>query len=100
MRKYKKKQPKNQGSTAMGQNKQLSLHFTNISRKKITADFTGGDVTSDVGVMAVREVADKIELIEQLAKAIHMDSHHLYMKPPTVVVGKWKTLSRNTKSHS
>ena len=34
----------------MEQNKQLSLEFASISGKKVTADFTGGDVTSDVGV--------------------------------------------------
>lgn len=30
----------------MEQNKQLSLQFASISGKKVTADFTGGDVTS------------------------------------------------------
>ena len=35
----------------MEQNKQLSLQFASISGKKVTADFTGGDVTSDVGVL-------------------------------------------------
>ena len=59
----------------MGQNKQLSLQFASISGKKVTADFTGGDVTSDVGVLAMREVADKIGIIEQLAQAIHDERH-------------------------
>jgi hypothetical protein len=64
----------------MGQNKQLSLQFANISGKKVTADFTGGDVTSDVGVMAMREIADKIGIIEQLAQAIHDERHQSYVK--------------------
>ncbi len=44
----------------MEQNKQLSLQYASISGKKVTADFTGGDVTSDFGVLVMREVADKI----------------------------------------
>ena len=38
----------------MEQNTQLSLQFASVSGKKVTADFTGGDVTSDVGVMAMK----------------------------------------------
>jgi len=56
----------------MEQNKQLSLQFANISGKKVTADFTGGEATRDVGVMVMREVADKIGIIEQLAKTLHI----------------------------
>ena len=64
----------------MEQNKQLSLQFASISGKKVTADFTGGDVTSDVGVMVMREVADKIGIIEQFAQAIHDERHQSYVK--------------------
>ena len=64
----------------MEQNKQFSLEFTNISGKKVTADFTGGDVTSDVGVLVMREIADMIGIIEQLAKAIHDERHQSYVK--------------------
>ena len=39
----------------MEENKQLSIQFSSISGKKVTADFTGGEVTSDVGVMIMRE---------------------------------------------
>jgi len=35
----------------MKENKQLTLEFKNISGKKVTADYKGGEVTSDVGVM-------------------------------------------------
>jgi hypothetical protein len=64
----------------MEQNKQLSLQFASISGKKVTADFTGGDVTSDVGVLALREIADKIGIIEKLAQAIHDERHQSYVK--------------------
>jgi len=55
----------------MEQNKQFSLEFINILGKKVTADFTGGDVTSDFKVLVIRETASEIGIIEQLAQAIH-----------------------------
>ena len=64
----------------MEENTQLSIQFESISGKKVTADFTGGDVTSDVGVMAMREIANKIGIIEQLAQAIHDERHQSYVK--------------------
>ncbi len=64
----------------MEQNKQFSLEFANISGKKVTDDFTGGDVTSDVGVLVMREIANMIGIIEQLAKAIHDEHHQSYVK--------------------
>ena len=64
----------------MEQNKQLSLQFASISGKKVTADFTGGDVTSDVGVLVMRETANKIGIIEQLTEAIHDERHQSYVK--------------------
>jgi hypothetical protein len=64
----------------MEENKQLSLQFASISGKKVTADFTGGDVTSDVGVLAMREISNNIGIIEQLARAIHDERHQSYVK--------------------
>ena len=64
----------------MEENKQLTLQFASISGKKVTADFTGGDVTSDIGVMAMREIAQKTGIIEQLAQAIHDERHQSYVK--------------------
>jgi hypothetical protein len=64
----------------MEQNTQLSFNFASISGKKVTADFTGGDVTSDVGVLVMKETANKIGIIEKLAKAIHDERHQSYVK--------------------
>ena len=64
----------------MEENKQLSLQFASISGKKVTADFSGGDVTSDVGVMVMREISNKIGIIEQLTRAIHDERHQSYVK--------------------
>ena len=59
----------------MEQNKQLSLQFAFISGKKVTTDFTGGVVTSDVGVLVMIETAKRIGIIEQLAETIHDKRH-------------------------
>ena len=64
----------------MKQNKQYSFPFASISGKKVSADFSGGDVTSDVGVLVMKETADKIGIINQLAEAIHDERHQSYVK--------------------
>ncbi len=64
----------------MEQNKQLSLKFASISGKKVTADFSGGDVTSDAGVLVMKETANKIGIIERLVQAIHDERHQSYVK--------------------
>ena len=67
----------------MEENDQLTLQFASISGKKVTADFTGGEVTSDVGVLAMREIAHKIGIIRRLAEAIHDKRHQSYIKHET-----------------
>jgi hypothetical protein len=47
------------------------LLFTSLGRKKIVADFQGGDLTSDGGLPLLREVDRKIGLIDALDAAIH-----------------------------
>jgi len=64
----------------MEQNKQLSFNFASISGKKVTADFSGGDVTSDAGVLVMKETANKIGIIERLVQAIHDERHQSYVK--------------------
>ena len=64
----------------MEENKQLSIQFASISGKKVTADFTGGEVTRDVGVMIMRETANKIGIVEKLTEAIHDERHQSYVK--------------------
>jgi hypothetical protein len=48
----------------------LPLLFTSLGRKKIVADFRGGDLTSDGGLPLLREVDRKIGLIDALNAAI------------------------------
>lgn len=64
----------------MTQNNQLSLEFKTISGKKITAAFTGGDVTSDGGVLIIRELADRLGIFERLADVIPDTRHPSYTR--------------------
>jgi len=48
----------------------LPLLFSSLGRKKIVADFDGGDLTSDGGLPLLREVDRKIGLIDALDDAI------------------------------
>jgi len=48
----------------------LPLLFSSLGRKKIVADFNGGDLTSDGGLPLLREVDRKIGLIDALDDAI------------------------------
>jgi ribosomal protein S3AE len=54
----------------MDKDNQLSFEFKMISGTRVTADFTGGEVTSDGGVLLVREIADRIGIIDRLTDAI------------------------------
>ena len=46
------------------------LVFSSLNRRKMVADFQGGDLTSDGGLPLLREVDRRIGLIDQLSAAI------------------------------
>ncbi|MCX5653886.1 MAG: transposase [Planctomycetota bacterium] len=48
----------------------MPVVFSSLHRKKLAADFQGGDLTSDGGLPLLREVARRIGLIDQLSAAI------------------------------
>lgn len=50
-------------------NKQL-LPFSSIGSKKIQANFSGGDITSDAGTLLLREVDKKIGLIDAINRCM------------------------------
>lgn len=64
----------------MREDTQFSFGFQGISGKKVEADFTGGVMTSDAGVLVVRELAEKIHLIDLLADAISDERHPGYVR--------------------
>jgi hypothetical protein len=49
---------------------QTELLFDSIDGKKVVADFTGGDVSSDAGLLLVRAVGRGMRLFERVAAAI------------------------------
>jgi hypothetical protein len=59
--------------------KQLLL-FKGISNKKIEADFNGGEVSSDAGVLFLREVENRIGLISKMTDALRDRRHPGYVK--------------------
>ena len=64
----------------MSQDTQLSLDFKTISGKHVTADFSGGDVTSDGGLLIVRELIGGMGIIEHLADVIPDARHQSYVR--------------------
>jgi hypothetical protein len=47
-----------------------TIEFTRIDRRQVTADFLGGRLTSDAGILLLREVDRKIRLIDAINDAI------------------------------
>ena len=54
----------------MEENTQLELEFPSVCGKKVIADFEGGVVTSDAGLLLLRETERKIGIIHRLAGCI------------------------------
>jgi len=48
-----------------------SLHFASLDRRQIVADFLGGTLTSDAGMLLLREVDQGIHLIDAVNAAIY-----------------------------
>jgi len=47
-----------------------TIHFTPLGRRKLSAQFDGGFITSDAGALLLREVAGKSRLFERMAQAL------------------------------
>jgi len=60
-------------------NKQLLL-FKDISGKKIEADFNGGEVSSDGGILFLREVEREVGLIRRIGEVLRDRRHPGYVK--------------------
>ena len=50
--------------------KQTSIYFPANKSKKVEVNFNGGDVTSDGGVLLLREIDRKLGLTKQIANLI------------------------------
>lgn len=54
----------------MDKSSQNILHFSSISGKEVKADFTGCQMTSDAGVLLLRETEKKVGIIDGLSQVI------------------------------
>jgi hypothetical protein len=50
---------------------QLSLEFPALKRRKVEAEFSGGDITSDGGVLLLRDIDRKLSLLESINRVLH-----------------------------
>ena len=56
-----------------------SISFSSLNRKKIAADFTGGNIGTDGGLLLVREVDKKLQLTKKFSQAIRDNRHPGYV---------------------
>ena len=63
----------------MEEGKQFGLWFSSVCGKKVEADFDGGVVTSDSGVLLVREMDRKLGVIDHLTCALWDRRHPSYV---------------------
>lgn len=56
------------------------LLFKGISNKKIEVDFNGGEVSSDAGLLFLREVENRIGLINKMTSSLRDRRHSGYVK--------------------
>jgi len=60
--------------------KPLQLSFPFFKKRKLTVDFEGGSITSDSGLLHLRQVDEKLGLCESVAKALHDPRDQRYVK--------------------
>src|SRR4051812_32050582 len=58
---------------------QPELSFPSFDRRKIEASFTGGDVTSDGGVMLLREADRRLGLVAALDEVLPDPRHPIFI---------------------
>ncbi len=47
-----------------------AMNFSPLGRKKVIASFTGGSITSDGGLLLLREVDKELQMSNKIAKLI------------------------------
>jgi hypothetical protein len=63
----------------MEKDTQYSLPFASVSGKKVAADFDGGSVSSDGGVLFLREVERQVGVIRRVVEALRDTRHQSYI---------------------
>ena len=54
----------------MTKSKQLELQLTRVKGRRVRVDFKGGEVTSDAGLLLIREVDRQLGLTERAARQL------------------------------
>ena len=55
-----------------------SIEFSSLKRRKVAVNFEGGEVTSDGGVLLLRELDKKLQLTESISRSIRDTRHQSY----------------------
>ena len=66
--------------TAMNKHTNQLILFKDFFGKKVAVDFNGGEVSSDAGLLFLRETESQIGVINRVANAIHDQRHRSYIK--------------------
>ena len=66
-------------TTVEVQDNQLALPFASVSGKQVEAVFDGGALTSDIGLMLLREVASRIGILSRIVEALTDRRHPSYV---------------------
>jgi len=74
-----KKEPPSQKKLPVSHDTQLPLKFPGFSDKKVIADFSGGTVTSDGGLLFLSTVEKRISIIKKLSGCLFDNRHQSYI---------------------
>jgi hypothetical protein len=66
----------------MNKENQIQFPFTPLKRRKITAVFGEPLVSSDGGLLLIREALEETGLVRSLARALHDPRHPSYIDHP------------------
>jgi hypothetical protein len=66
----------------MEENTRLELEFPGVKGKRVVADFDGGVVTSDAGLLLLRETERKVGIIRRMAECIPDNRDRRYVDHP------------------
>jgi len=68
----------------MQENTKQMILFKEISGKKVIADFNGGEVSSDAGLLFLREVESKLGIIKSVSEVLRDRRHPGYVVHPLI----------------
>jgi hypothetical protein len=66
--------------TAMDKNTNQTMLFKEFFGKKVAVDFNGGEISSDAGLLFLRETESQFGIINKVADVIHDKRHPSYVK--------------------